>query len=110
MKTQNKTQTATVKEMRTLINSAKKYADDTAKRADRLATAAKTAENHAAACKKYTDDTGLHWQQVHALTAAAHSAANRAERHARAAKRCLLLDILATIIIATLTTILYLQK
>jgi hypothetical protein len=44
------TQTATVREMRTLTNT----------------------------CQKHAADAAESWQQVHNLTAAAHSAANRA--------------------------------
>lgn len=92
MKTQHTTQNATVKEMQTLTNT----------------------------CKKYADDTATHWQQVHNLTAAAHSAANRANYGAldaesaanRAAtcarwvKICTLLNLLAFIALAVFTIVL----
>lgn len=79
------TQTATVKEMRTLANTAKKHSEDAANS----------------------------WQQVHNLTAAAHSAANRAcmdaiaaekaARAARQAKRAIIIALLiATLINAAL--------
>lgn len=86
------TQTATVKEMRTLANTAKKHSEDAANS----------------------------WQQVHNLTAAAHSAANRAATCAldaesaahRAAtcarwvKICTLLNLLAFIALAVFTIVL----
>lgn len=68
----NTTQTATVKEMRTLANTAKKHSEDAANS----------------------------WQQVHHLTAAAHSAANRAATCARWVKICTLLNLLAFIALA----------
>lgn len=86
------TQTATVKEMRALANTAKKHSEDAANS----------------------------WQQVHNLTAAAHSAANRAATSAldaesaahRAAtcarwvKICTLLNLLAFIALAVFTIVL----
>lgn len=86
------TQTATVKEMRALANTAKKHSEDAANS----------------------------WQQVHNLTAAAHSAANRANYGAldaeaaanRAAtcarwvKICTLLNLLAFIALAVFTIVL----
>lgn len=85
----NTTQTATVKEMRSLANAA----------------------------KKHSEDAEISWQQVHNLTAAAHSAANRANYGAldaeAAANRaatcarwviiCTLLNLLAFIALAVFT-------
>lgn len=86
------TQTATVKEMRTLTNT----------------------------CKKHAEDAAISWKQVHNLTAAAHSAANRANYGAldaeaaanRAAtcarwvKICTLLNLLAFIALAVFAIVL----
>lgn len=95
MKTQHTTQTTTVKEMQTLTNT----------------------------CKKYADDTATHWQQVHNLTAAAHSAANRADfaaidaisasadarKAARTSILCLLFNLFTMAAITIFTTLLITQ-
>lgn len=96
MNTQHTTPNATVKEMQTLTNT----------------------------CKKYADDTATHWQQVHNLTAAAHSAANRANYGAldaesaanraatcaRTSKIYLMLNIITTLLTTTLAITLFLTK
>ena len=97
------TQTATVKEMRTLANTAKKHSEDAAnswQQVHNLTAAAHSAANRAATCAL---DAESAVNRAAACALDAESAAHRAATCARWVKICTLLNLLAFIALAVFT-------